>query len=131
MSLTYEKPYCRISPYLVGMVTGYLLLHAKDWRLPRKVRNWQSCHIHVDGQFTRRTVRVVFPLLVEVSLLACFSQLVSRSASRKSVSQLVSQLVSQSVSQSVSSLVSQSASQSVSQSVSQLVSQLVSQSIIQ
>ena len=90
MSLTYEKPYCRISPYLVGMVTGYLLLHVKDWRLPRKVRNWQSCHIHVDGQFTRRTVRVVFLLLVEVSLLACFSQLVSRSASRKSVSQLVS-----------------------------------------
>ncbi|CAH3118340.1 unnamed protein product [Pocillopora meandrina] len=40
MSLTYEKPYCRISPYLVGMVTGYLLLHAKDWRLPSKVQTY-------------------------------------------------------------------------------------------
>ena len=129
MSLTYEKPYCRISPYLVGMVTGYLLLHAKDWRLPRKVRNWQSCHIHVDGQFTRRTVRVVFPLLVEVSLLACFSQLVSRSASRKSVSQLVSQSVSQSVSSLVSQLASQPVSQSASQPVSQSASLPVSQSV--
>lgn len=40
MSLTYVKPYCRISPYLVGMVTGYLLLHAKDWRLPSKVQTY-------------------------------------------------------------------------------------------
>ncbi|XP_078365902.1 O-acyltransferase like protein-like isoform X1 [Oculina patagonica] len=36
-SLTYEKPYCRIAPYLVGMVLGYILLHGKDWRLPTKV----------------------------------------------------------------------------------------------
>ena len=36
-SLTYEKPYCRIAPYLVGMVLGYLLHHAKDWRLTSKV----------------------------------------------------------------------------------------------
>lgn len=40
MSLTYVKPYCRISPYLVGIVTGYLLLHVKDWRLSTKVRNY-------------------------------------------------------------------------------------------
>ncbi|XP_020624606.1 O-acyltransferase like protein-like isoform X2 [Orbicella faveolata] len=39
-SLTYEKPYCRIAPYLVGMVLGYLLLHAKDWRLPTKVHTY-------------------------------------------------------------------------------------------
>ena len=37
MSLVYEKPYCRIAPYLVGMVLGYLLIHSKDWRLPTKV----------------------------------------------------------------------------------------------
>ena len=37
MSLTYEKPYCRIAPYLVGMVLGYLLIHSKDWRLHTKV----------------------------------------------------------------------------------------------
>ena len=36
-SLVYEKPYCRIAPYLVGMVLGYLLIHSKDWRLPTKV----------------------------------------------------------------------------------------------
>jgi len=36
-SLIYEKPYCRIAPYLVGMVLGYLLIHSKDWRLPTKV----------------------------------------------------------------------------------------------
>ena len=40
MSLTYVKPYCRISPYLVGIVTGYLLLHVKDWRLSTKVWNY-------------------------------------------------------------------------------------------
>ncbi|KAJ7323148.1 hypothetical protein OS493_032152 [Desmophyllum pertusum] len=39
-SLTYEKPYCRIAPYLVGMVLGYLLLHAKDWKLPTKVHTY-------------------------------------------------------------------------------------------
>ena len=37
LSLVYEKPYCRIAPYLVGMVLGYLLIHSKDWRLPTKV----------------------------------------------------------------------------------------------
>ena len=37
MSLVYEKPYCRIAPYLVGMLLGYLLIHSKDWRLPTKV----------------------------------------------------------------------------------------------
>ena len=37
-SLVYEKSYCRIAPYLVGMVVGYLLIHSKDWRLPTKVR---------------------------------------------------------------------------------------------
>ncbi|XP_078365906.1 O-acyltransferase like protein-like isoform X2 [Oculina patagonica] len=36
-SLIYEKPYCRIAPYLVGMVLGYMLHHGKDWRLPTKV----------------------------------------------------------------------------------------------
>ena len=36
-SLIYVKPYCRIAPYLVGMVLGYLLIHSKDWRLPTKV----------------------------------------------------------------------------------------------
>jgi len=36
-SLTYEKPYCRIAPYLVGMLLGYLLHNAKDWRLTSKV----------------------------------------------------------------------------------------------
>ena len=36
-SLIYVKPYCRIAPYLVGMVVGYLLIHSKDWRLPTKV----------------------------------------------------------------------------------------------
>ena len=36
-SLVYVKPYCRIAPYLVGMVLGYLLNHSKDWRLPTKV----------------------------------------------------------------------------------------------
>ena len=36
-SLTYVKPYCRIAPYLVGMVLGYLLVHAKNWKLPSKV----------------------------------------------------------------------------------------------
>ncbi|RMX37080.1 hypothetical protein pdam_00020043 [Pocillopora damicornis] len=35
-SLTYVKPYCRIAPYLVGMVLGYLLVHAKNWKLPSK-----------------------------------------------------------------------------------------------
>nr|XP_058949088.1 nose resistant to fluoxetine protein 6-like [Pocillopora verrucosa] len=40
MSLTYVKPYCRISPYLVGIVTGYLLLHVKDWRLSTKVQTY-------------------------------------------------------------------------------------------
>lgn len=36
-SLIYEKPYCRIATYLVGMVLGYLLLHGKDWRPQKKV----------------------------------------------------------------------------------------------
>ncbi|KAJ7375645.1 hypothetical protein OS493_039888, partial [Desmophyllum pertusum] len=36
----YEKPYCRSAPYLVGMVLGYLLLHAKDWKLPTKVHTY-------------------------------------------------------------------------------------------
>lgn len=40
MSLTYVKPYCRISPYLVGIVTGYLLLNVKDWKLPTKVQTY-------------------------------------------------------------------------------------------
>ncbi|XP_020622131.1 nose resistant to fluoxetine protein 6-like [Orbicella faveolata] len=40
MSLVYEKPYCRIAPYLVGMVLGYLLIHSKDWRLPTKVHTY-------------------------------------------------------------------------------------------
>ncbi|PFX15044.1 hypothetical protein AWC38_SpisGene20756 [Stylophora pistillata] len=34
--LVYTKPYCRIPSYLVGMVLGYLLHKAKDWRLPTK-----------------------------------------------------------------------------------------------
>ena len=42
-SLTYVKPYCRIAPYLVGMVLGYLLLHSKDWRLPTKVLLYSAC----------------------------------------------------------------------------------------
>ena len=42
MSLTYVKPYCRIAPYLVGMVLGYLLVHAKDWKLRTKVTPF--CH---------------------------------------------------------------------------------------
>ena len=37
-SLVYEKPYCRIAPYLVGVVLGYLLIQSKDWRLPTKVK---------------------------------------------------------------------------------------------
>ncbi|XP_022806962.1 nose resistant to fluoxetine protein 6-like [Stylophora pistillata] len=37
--LVYTKPYCRIPSYLVGMVLGYLLHKAKDWRLPTKVFN--------------------------------------------------------------------------------------------
>ena len=41
-SLVYVKPYCRIAPYLVGMVLGYLLIHSKDWKLPTKVtRSYQ------------------------------------------------------------------------------------------
>ena len=34
-SLVYEKPYCRIAPYLVGMMLGYLLLQTKDWNTSR------------------------------------------------------------------------------------------------
>lgn len=37
-SLTYVKPYCRIAPYLVGMLLGYLLVHAKNWKLPSKTK---------------------------------------------------------------------------------------------
>ena len=52
----------------------------------------------------------MFPLLVEVSLLACFSQPVVSQL----VNQPVSQLVSQSFSKSTSRLVIQSVSRSVS-----------------
>lgn len=39
-SLVYVKPYCRISPYLVGMALGYVLHLQKDsTKKPKWVRN--------------------------------------------------------------------------------------------
>ena len=46
-SMSYDKPYCRVAPYLVGMTLGFLLLYTREWKMSKVTFNImlkRQCH---------------------------------------------------------------------------------------